>query len=201
MQSEAPSVCSFVPLDWHPTSSARPGRGQEISPPENPLKSPLVWGGWSLKKQVFFLASRISSAFSNLAASAAENPRTTLDARNALQSLPVVKPWSSTGISGISHHQLIWGILRATHKLMKDLTNQSQISLVKLAALENFNYSECSYLSQVSVPILGTWHHKLHTLGHRKPLHGSAPTCFCTFCNSVSSVTAYFSHIIAGLIW
>ena len=31
-------------------------------------------------------------------------------------------------------------------------------------------------------------------LGHRKPLHGSAPTCFCTFCNSVSSVTAYLTH-------
>lgn len=34
-------------------------------------------------------------------------------------------------------------------------------------------------------------------LGHRKPLHGSAPTCFAQS-NSVSSVTAYFSHIMAG---
>ena len=80
MQSEAPSVCSFVPLDWHPTSSARPGRGQEISPPENPLKSPLLGGLEPQKKQGFLhtqnqvgsSASRISSAFSNLAASAAE---------------------------------------------------------------------------------------------------------------------------------
>ena len=28
VQSEAPSVCSFVPLDWHPTSSARPWKRQ-----------------------------------------------------------------------------------------------------------------------------------------------------------------------------
>lgn len=76
---------------------------------------------------------------------------------------------------------------------MKDLTNQSQISLVKLVALENFNYSECSYLSQVSVPNSRHMTPQAPHLGHRKPLHGSAPTCFAQS-NSVSSVTAYLTH-------